>query len=156
MTRYSANREAIFKSFRLQGNQLLAVANGHRSIEEQIAETLNFQRLSSVCANFKQVDAKLDIHGALRKPYRRRTISLFESIERMVTSRHDLIHRAVIDETLTEDRIYGLIYDLEEAVERVYRCITDHYGWFFEKTWAAGRRKPRRRLKTSLARLLSP
>jgi hypothetical protein len=152
ITRYSANRKAIFKNFRLQGNQLLTVADGLRSIEEQIAETLSFQKLSSVCNNFKLVDAKLDINGALRRPYRRRAVSLFESIERMVESRHDLIHRAILDVTLTEDRIQDLIYDLEAAVERVYRCITDHYGWFFEKSWGLGRRLPRRRAK----RLLLP
>jgi hypothetical protein len=149
ITRYSANKEAIFKSYRLQGNQLLAVANGLRSIEEQIAETLSFQRLSSVCANFKQVDPKLDIYGALRKPYRRRTVSLFESIARMVESRHDLIHRTILDETLTDDRIHELIYDLEAAAERVYRCVTDHYGWFFDKSWGLGRRLPRRRVKAA-------
>jgi hypothetical protein len=151
ITRYAANKESIFKSYRLQGDQLLAVANGLRSIEEQIAETLSFQRLSSVCANFKQVDAKLDIYGALRKPYRRRTVSLFESIERMVESRHDLIHRAILDETLTEDRIHELIYDLEAAVERAYRCVTDHYGWFFDKSWGLGRR-----LQGGELRLLPP
>lgn len=147
ITRYSANKEAIFRSYRLQGNQLLAVASGLRSVEEQIAETLSFQGLSSVCTNFKQVDAKLDIYGALRRPYRRRAVSLFESIERMVESRHDLIHRAILDETLTEDRIHELIYDLEAAVERVYRCVTDHYGWFFDKSWGLGRRLPRRRVR---------
>jgi hypothetical protein len=150
ITRYSTHKEAILKNYRLQGSQLLAVANGLRSIEEQIAETLSFQRLSSVCANFKQIDAKLDIYGALRKPYRRRTVSLFESIERMVKSRHDVIHRAILDETLTDERIHELIYDLEAAMERVYRCVTDHYGWFFEKSWNLGRRLPRRRTKAVL------
>jgi hypothetical protein len=149
ITRYSTNKEAIFKSYRLQGNQLLAVANGLRSIEEQIAETLSFQKLSSVCANFKQTDTKLDIYGAMRRPYRRRTVSLFESIERMVESRHDLIHRAILDETLTDDRIHELIYDLEAVVERVYRCVTDHYGWFFDKSWGVGRRLPRQRPKAA-------
>lgn len=149
ITRYSTNKEAILKSYRLQGNQLLAVANGLSSIEEQIAETLSFQRLSAICANFKQVDAKLDIYGVLHKPYRRRTVSLFESIERMVECRHYLIHRAILDVSLTDDRVHELIYDLEAAVERVYRYITDHYGWFFDKSWGIGRRLPRRRVKAT-------
>lgn len=156
ITRYSVNKEAVFKNYRLQGNQLLAVANRVRSIEEQIAETLSFQRLSSVCANFKQVDPKLDIYGALRRPYRRRTVSLFESIERMVESRHNLIHRAILDETLTDGRIHELIYDLEAAVERVYRCVTDHYGWFFDKSWGLGRPSPRTRVRSPIPKRKEP
>jgi hypothetical protein len=140
LVRYSPKKQAIFRGFRLQGDQLLAISNRQRSVEEQIAESMGFQRVSVVCRNFEQLDAKLDLAGVLRKPYRRRKLSLFDSIEHLVTVRHDLIHRAIIDTTMTDGRAEGPIYDLEVVSERVYRRITDHYGWFFDKGWFLGRK----------------
>jgi len=140
LLRYSPRKEAFLKSVRLQGEQLLAIADNRATVEEQVSETLSFQRLSAVCRHFDLLDAKLDIAGILRKPYRRRSQSLFESLELLVSSRHDLIHRAIIDRTMTDQRIYDVMYDLEAAITRVYRRITDHYDWFYDKSWSFGRR----------------
>jgi hypothetical protein len=140
LLRYSERKEAFLKSVRLQGEQLLAISDGKATVEEQISETLSFQRLSSVCRHFEALDKKLDIAGALRKPYRRRSQSLFESVESLVLSRHDVIHRATLDQTMTDERIDGLIYDLDEAITRVYRRITEHYDWFFDRGWHLRRR----------------
>jgi hypothetical protein len=141
LLRYSARKEAFLKSVRLQGDQLVAISDGKATVEEQISESLSFQRLSAICRHFEALDTKLDIAGTLRKPYRRRSQSLFESLESLVLSRHDFIHRANLDQTMTDDRIDGLIYDLDEAITRVYRRITKHYDWFFDRDWYLGRRR---------------
>jgi hypothetical protein len=144
LLRYSPRREAFLKGFRLQGDQLSAIAAGGLSVEEQIAETLPFQNISAVCRHFSSLDPSLDLAGALRKPYRRRKLSLFDSIEALVVSRHDLIHRALIDTTLDDYRVDEILRDVEAATTRVYKKITDHYGWFYEKTWGVGHRRPRK------------
>jgi|CXWL01.1.fsa_nt_gi hypothetical protein len=146
LLRYSARKEAFLKGVRLQGEQLLAISDGNATVEEQISETLSFQRLSAVCRHFETIDIKLDIAGTLRKPYRRRSRSLLESLESLVLSRHDFIHRATLDPTMTDVRIDGLIYDLEEAITRVYRRITEHYDWFFDRGWSLGRQRRKKTL----------
>lgn len=140
LLRYSARKEAFLKGIRLQGEQLLAISDGKATVEEQVSETLSFQRLLAVCRHFDALDSKLDIAGALRKPYHRRSQSLFETLESLVLSRHDFIHRATVDPTMTDERIESLVHDLEVAMTRVYRRITEHYGWFFEKNWGLARR----------------
>jgi hypothetical protein len=139
LLRYSIRKEVFLKGVRLQGDQLLAISNGKSTIEEQFSETLSFQKMSAICRHFEALDAKLDIAGTLRKPYRRRSQSLFESLEFLVRTRHDLIHRATLDPTMTDERVEVLIYDLDEAITRVYKHITEHYGWFYEKDWNLGR-----------------
>ncbi|OGP95801.1 MAG: hypothetical protein A2157_09790 [Deltaproteobacteria bacterium RBG_16_47_11] len=151
LLRYSARKETFLKGIRLQGEQLLAISDGKATVEEQISETLSFQRLSAVCRHFDALDTKLDIAGALRKPYHRRSQSLFESLESLVLSRHDFIHRATVDPTMTDERIESLIYDLDASMTRVYRHITEHYGWFFEKSWGLGRRLSRKKARNSNA-----
>ena len=125
LLRYSPKRETFFKSFRLSGEHLLAIADDTVSVEGATAEILPFQRISAVCRHFDALDPKLDLAGALRKPYHRRAESLFDEIERLVLSRHDFIHRAALDLTLTDERIKDVIYDLEAAVTRCYCRILD-------------------------------
>jgi hypothetical protein len=148
LLRYSARKEAFLKNVRLQGDQLVAVSDCKATVEEQVAETLPFQRLPAICRHFTVLDPKLDIAGALRKPYRRRTQSLFDSIDSLVLSRHEFIHRAILDLTMTDERIDNLIHDLEAAITRVYRRITEHHDWVFDKGWNVGR-SSRRRVQSS-------
>jgi hypothetical protein len=150
LLKYSPKREVFLKGLRLQGEQLSAIAVGGSSVEEQVAESLPFQNISAVCRHFSSLDPSLDLAGTLRKPYRRRKLSLFDSIEALVVGRHDFIHRALIDITLTDDRVNEILYDVEAAITRVYRRITDHYGWFYDKSWGIGRR-PLKKPTTSAA-----
>ena len=137
---YSPNKAAFLKGVRLQGDQLLAVAGG-KTVEGQIAETLPFQRPTVICQHFAALDSRLDIAGTLRKPYHRRAQSLFDSIDSLVLGRHEFIHRATLDLTMSDDKLHGLIQDLDVATTRVYRRITDHYDWVFDRGWHMGRRR---------------
>jgi hypothetical protein len=145
--RYSNRKDAIFRGLRLQGDQLAAISNG-KSVEEQIAETLPFQRISAVTRNFALLDPKLDIAGVLKKPYRRRKQSLFNLLEEIVTTRHDFIHRAKLDTTLTDSRMHELIYDLDDAMTRIADHLTAHYKWpTIVRSWHLGNRRVTRRMR---------
>ena len=73
---------------------------------------LPFQRISAVGRIYKDLDKELDILGALRRPYRRRKVSLLERLEAIVTLRHDLIHRMQMDINLDRKKLEGRIgYD---------------------------------------------
>ena len=139
LLRYSPRKAAFFKNIRLQGDQLAAISDGRLSLEAQVAEILPFQNISAICRHFDVLDPKLDLVGALRKPYRRRRLSLFDLIESTVATRHIFIHGATMDTSLTDLKIQSLVYDLDVAMTRVYKRITQHYGWPFDKTWFLGR-----------------
>ena len=105
-----------------------------------IVETLPFQRISAISRHFEALDPKIDIPGTLRKPFHRRKETLFDELESLVQMRHDLIHRATLNMALTDESITDAIYDLEVAVTRVYKRLTSHYSWAFDRGWYLGRR----------------
>ncbi|HWW16057.1 MAG TPA: hypothetical protein VN310_15455 [Candidatus Dormibacteraeota bacterium] len=146
LLRYSAKKASFLKGVRLQGDQLLAIADGKNTVEEQVAETLPFQRPAVVCRHFAGLDPGLDLASALRKPYHRRAQSLFDSIDSLILARHDLIHRATLDRTMLDDKVDVIIHDLDAAITRVYRRITEHYGWVFDRGWWIGRGRRRARV----------
>lgn len=142
LLRYSPRKQHFFKSLRLQGDHLAAISDG-KTVEEQVSETLSFQRISSVTRHFVALDPKLDLKGVLLKPFRRRKQSLYDMIESIVLTRHNFIHRAQQDRSLTDARMHDLVYDLDSAVTRVYKHITSHYGWVYERGWFLGKRGAR-------------
>jgi len=125
LLRYSNKKEVILRSSgRLTAEHLAAVSDGRRSVEEALVETLAFQRVSAACRHFSALDPKLDFGGVLRKPYRRRKQSLFDSLEQMTEIRHEVIHRARLSELVTDDFVAGLLHNLQVAVVRCYRHLT--------------------------------
>lgn len=148
LLRYSHRKQSFFKSLRLQGDHLVAISDG-KSVEEQVVETLPFQRISAVTRHFEALEPKLDLRGVLRKPYRRRKQSLYDLIESLVITRHNFIHRTQQDRSLTEERMDDLIYYLDAAVTRVYKRITAHYKWQYDRGWFLGRRPPKTRAQQS-------
>ena len=140
LLRYSARKQAFFKGLRLQGDHLVAISDGE-SVESQVAETLPFQRISSIARHFEALDPKLDLAGFLKKPYRRRKQSLHDLIETLVIARHSFIHRAQLGLSLTDKKMDDLVYDLDEAITRVYKGITSYYSWHFDRGWYLGNRR---------------
>jgi hypothetical protein len=137
---YSDRKESFLRGARLSSEHLLKISSGESSIESAIAETLPFQRLSAICQHFKSLEPDLDLAGALRKPYRRRKKSLFETLEEMVLQRHAFIHQGKLDTSFDNTKIERALNDLEESVVRCYRRITDYYRWEFDQGWGRGRR----------------
>ena len=145
LLRYSDRKELFLRGARLSSEHLLKISSGESSIETAIAETLPFQRISSICQHFKSLEPNLDLAGALRKPYRRRKKSLFETSEEMVLRRHAFIHQGQLDTSFDNTEIEKTLNDLEESVVRCYRRITNYYGWEFDQGWGRGRRSKARK-----------
>lgn len=127
--RYSKQREAALKRARLSHSDLEKLVIGSVQIERSIAEAFSFQRPSAIAETFKLIDPKLDIAGAMRKPYRGRRVSLFDSLEKLVEGRNSLVHTGELDLSLFDKRLKTAIADLTEATSRAYNYIAKHYGF---------------------------
>lgn len=132
LLRYSARKATILKGVRLGGEQLSRISEGRLAVEEAVAEALSFQRLAAVGRNFQDVDPSLDILSPLKRPYKRRKVSLLESLENMVSQRHALIHGMEIDIWTDQKKLEGKINDLAAGMKRIYEHIASHYDWQLE------------------------
>jgi hypothetical protein len=143
LLRYSPSKEAALKGARLSAKQLAEISRGIISVEEAFAQSLSFQNVLLASENLKLVDRRIDLAGQLRKPYRKRKTSLFESLQRMVSLRHVFIHESVLDVDLDEELIWNFVDDLEVAVVRFYRHLTSLRGWHFDQAWGRPKRETR-------------
>ena len=129
LLKYSSYREAALKKAKLSYAQLEEIASGTQSVEQALGESLSFQRPSKVSSNFKMVNPKLDIAGALKKPYRRRKTSLYESIENCVEIRNEFVHTGYMDTSMSDKMIKGYISDFEVAIDRSYDILGKHFDF---------------------------
>jgi len=129
LLRYSDNRAAVLKAARLPQERLEAVAAGTDSIEDSVAGTFGFQRPTTISAAYRLLDPQLDITATLRRRYRRRRVSLFDTIESAVAQRHSFVHRGEMDTTFSDTRLKSTLADFEAAADRVYVRIFERGGW---------------------------
>ena len=134
LLRYSEKKQAIFKGARLSGEQLANISAGLLTVEEAVAEMMAFQRISVASRHFRELDPKIDIAGALKKPFRRRKQTLFEYLDDLTTRRHALIHGIHIDISLRGKKIDALVGNVAAGTGRIYRHVTEHHGWFKQLT----------------------
>jgi hypothetical protein len=127
--RYSKQREAALKRAKLSHADLEKIAIGSIQVERSVAEVFSFQRPSSIAETFKLLDSKLDLAAPLRKPYRRRNVSLYQSIETLVEGRNRLVHAGDLNLELFDTQLKTTITDLTEAVNRAYDYIAKYYGF---------------------------
>ena len=127
--KYSNQRESALKKAKLSHSQLEQIAVEEQSIERTIAECFPFQRPSSIGESFKLLDTKLDIGGAMRKPYKRRKVSLHDSIEALVKGRNSFVHAGQMNMELYDRKFQTILSDIVEAVDRVYAAMGKHYGF---------------------------
>lgn len=127
--RYSKQRETALKRAKLSHADLERLAIGSVQVERSVAEFFSFQRPSSIAETFKLLDPKLDLAGPLRKPYRRRRLALYESIEALVENRNALVHAGDLNLALFDKQLKTTMTDLTEAVNRAYNYVAKHYGF---------------------------
>lgn len=125
--KYSSQREVTLKRARLGHNDLEEIAVGSQPMERIVAESFSFQRPSSIAENFRLLDQKLDLAAAMRKPYRRRKISLFDSIERLVEGRNAFVHAGEMNIAFFDEQLKIALSDMEVALNRAYEYIAIHY-----------------------------
>jgi hypothetical protein len=127
LLKYSKSREVVLKKARLSHTQLEKIAIGKQPFERAVAECFSFQRPSLITENFRMLDQKLDLAGALRKPYRRRKTTLFDSMEALVERRNAFVHEGDVDLSLFDREMKLILSDIVTAVDRSYKCIGNHY-----------------------------
>jgi len=127
--RYSKQRESALKRAKLSHADLEKLAIGTVQVERSVAEFFSFQRPSSIAETFKLLDPKLDIAAPLRKPYRRRSASLYDSLEVLVEKRNALVHAGDLSLGLFDNQLKITMSDLTVAVNRAYNYIAKHYGF---------------------------
>ncbi len=127
--RFSQQREAALKRAKLSHADLEKIAVGSRQIERSIAETFSFQRPTMIAENFRLLDQSLDIGGAIKKPYRGRKTTLFQTLETLIERRNELVHTGQLNLKLFDKELKLALSDFTEAVNRSYECIAKHYAF---------------------------
>jgi hypothetical protein len=127
--RYSAHKERALKKAKLSYSHLEKLVIGATQIDRALVESFPLQRPSSIAEAFKLLDPGLDIAGPLRKPYRGRKETLFDSIESLVEDRNLLVHTGEINVKLFDSHLQRVLSDLTEAVDRSYNHIAKHNGF---------------------------
>lgn len=130
LLKYSENKKAALKKVKLSQSHLEAIAAEERGVEEALGETLSFQRPSIVSTNFKLLDQSLDISSVLKKPYRRRKVSLYDSIESFVEKRNSFVHTGQVDTSMTDQTVEKLLNDFEVAIDRVYDLLAERFNFY--------------------------
>lgn len=125
--KYSEQRDGILKKTRLSHTHLEQIALGAQPIERAVSECFSFQRPSLISENFRIMDSKLDVGGAMRKPYRRRKVSLYDSIEALVEGRNAFVHEGEMNMALFDQKMQIALDDIVTAVDRAYECIGKRY-----------------------------
>ncbi|MEA9567370.1 hypothetical protein [Polynucleobacter sp. AP-Nickl1-40-C4] len=128
--RYSKKRDSVLKQANnLSHFDLDRLITGVVRADRLIAETFSFQRPGIIAKNFRLIDSKIDIAGLLRKPYRGRRQSLFDSIDGVVEDRNRLVHSGEINSDLFDRQLKVRFGDITEAVNRVYNHIAKINGF---------------------------
>jgi hypothetical protein len=132
LLRHSERRSTVLKTARLSTDEMIQVADDQTSIEDAVARRMSFQNIYNVSSAFKEVDPKLDIAGALKRPFRRRKESVFSTFDRFFSDRHELIHRNALSPFYNTPQIKKDLNTLQEGIRRTYREITTRYNWIEE------------------------
>ncbi len=125
--KYSNQREGALKKARLSHAQLEQIAINEQPVERTVAECFSFQRPSAIAENVKLLNSKLDIGGAMRKPYKRRKVSLYDSIEALVEGRNEFVHAGHLNMELYDKKLVTTLEDIVEGVDRAYATIGRYY-----------------------------
>jgi len=132
LLRYTPNKAAVLKGARLRGDQLSRISDGTLTVEEAFAEMMPFHLPSNVGQHFRVLENKLDILAPIRKTTKRNKISQLDKLDALVGKRHALIHGMQLDLDLDKDAIERLLFEVTDALARVYKQITTHYGWVYD------------------------
>jgi len=127
--KYTNARDSVLKRARLAPTQLEKIIAKDQPTELTIAESFSFQRPRIISENFKLLDPKLDLGGALRKPYKRRKQTLFDSIDDLVSGRNAFVHRGQMNMELYDEMLKTVLDDVIVAVDRCYGAIASNYGF---------------------------
>ena len=142
LLKYSEKKEAVLKGGnKISADRMVKISEDKMSVEQGFAESISFTNISTICSHFKTLDNRLDFAAVLKKPYKRRKKTLFDSLEEMVTIRNEIIHRASSPIMLNDDYIKEIMNITEDSIDRCQKELVKIYGWNFYKSWSTGRGK---------------
>jgi hypothetical protein len=144
LLKYANNKLQVLRGLRLLGDAMASIAEGTIQVEEAAANSMSFQNMGRICGHFRDIDRKLDFAGILRKPYRRRRETLYDTLCRLIETRHAFIHQSRIHVDYRDDQLIKDLYSLEAAIARVYKFLLKTYGWKYESWWSLGREPNRK------------
>lgn len=127
---YSKRKEEILKNGnKLSYYDLCDISDGKLTVERAFANGLSFQNMYKICYNYKNLDKTLDLNSILKKPYKRRKESLFDSINRILEQRHSMIHRIEYDLDYNSANLINDIENVKEIIRRTYKYICEKNNW---------------------------
>lgn len=129
IAKYSDKKENILKNARFLSEDLVNVSQGEMKLEEAATKSMSFQNIGKVSTYFRELDKKYDIHGTLKKPYRRRRESLYEAIDRIFNQRHRLIHQAFLSTDYNYQKAKRDAEDINTIVTHIYEMIISENQW---------------------------
>lgn len=127
--RYTNCNPKVYKILRVRPEDIIDVLKHGQRLENQLANSLSFQRPSIIDANFKAINEKIDIAGCLRKPYKRRKRTLYDYIDDIVDERNLLVHTATTNRIITDNELKTMLTDFEAAADRIYALFGTLYGF---------------------------
>lgn len=125
---YSPRRADILHSYRVTADEFASVDRSW-DVSELVARRRTFQNVAAIDRNFRDIDAKLDVGGMLKRPFRRRKMSLYHSLHDLFERRHALVHRAELALPFDDRRLAADVENVKHAVTRVHLGLQRHYGW---------------------------
>lgn len=130
LLRYSPRKATVLRTVRaLTGDDLARISEGATTVERAVAQQMGFQTLDRIVASFRDVDPNLDISAPLKRPYRKRAPTLFESIATLFERRHAFVHSMRIDPKYEMRHLVKDGEDLFAGLDRVYKHLLVTYGW---------------------------
>ena len=132
LLKYSPQKEAIIRDCRIQGEELILLTKGEITLEDAVARSRSFQDMKRIAQSYRELDKNIDVYGTLKRPYRRRKTSIYDTIESIIVLRHRIIHRAELILGYTPQLLLRDIRTIHVGIERFYRMLISLYGWFDE------------------------
>lgn len=129
LLRASEKRASIFKSARVSEVELLAISQGQMTVEHAVSRWKSFQDMKRITESFAELDKRINVHAVLSKPYKRRKESLYQTFERLIEMRHDLIHRATLNVRYLPQDVVRDVESVSAGIKRIYQAIIAVHDW---------------------------
>lgn len=129
LLKYSDRREQTFGKARVGATELMSISADEMTVEDAVARRRSFQDLRKAQAAFKELDAKIDIHGSLARPIEGQDERPYDAIVRLIQHRHDLIHGANLNYAYYPDIARRDVETVATGIRRIYADFRKLYGW---------------------------
>ena len=125
--KYNNPDNNLIKCDKLSNDDLIKIKNNETTIEECIIKRFSFQRPKTIIDNFNMLDKTLKIGSIFYKPFKNRKETLFDSIDKMIVLRNQIVHDGEVNSILVDKDVKKFIRDITEASNRIYKLFASTY-----------------------------